>query len=356
MAIKQHSVEQVRSAADLTELVGRYTTVKQRKACCPFHNEKSPSFSIMHGNDRYKCFGCGKSGDAFNLIMEKENKTFYEAVEWLASLYHITLEYNQAAQQITQEQKDLKTECLASVKWAAERYTKALQALPAEADVLQYLNSRGYNAHRLAHWDIGFAPADNKFLTTPLINAGKHGPSVEIGLVNVKEGVTKDFFYNRIIIPIHDVNGIIVGLAGRQVPSGNKEADKKYPKYLNPKESIIYHKAKLWYGLWQAKAAIKQMGYCYITEGYMDVQAMHDAGLCNTVAACGTEVDILQLKMLKHYTNHLVLAFDGDGAGTKKMDKLIDNCLKLDFKTQVLNLPQGQDPDEFIRSQNLLVA
>jgi DNA primase len=348
--ITQQTIDAVRNTANLYDHVAMHTAIKRDMACCPFHNEKSPSFKIYQRTNSYKCFGCGKSGDVFTFIMEMEKKSFYEAIESLAKTYNIPVEYDKEYQQQTQQQKDLKTEALASAKWAAGRYQKALQDLPNDAPAIQYLENRGYNKERREKWDIGFAPTNNKFLTTPLINSGKHGPSVEIGLINVKEGVTKDFFYNRITIPIHDHNGIVVGLAGRQVPTDNPEMDKKYPKYLNPKESIIYSKSKIWYGLWQAQKAIKDMGYVYITEGYMDVQAMHDWGVENSIASCGTEIDINQAKFLKRYTNNVVLCYDGDDAGIKKAMKQIDMFLKLDFKVEFVELPNKQDPDEFIRT------
>lgn len=346
--IKQQSIDQVKDTADLTEQMNRYTTVKNKMACCPFHGEKTPSLSIKK-NAFYKCFGCGKSGDVFTLIQEMEKLNFIESVEWLAKFYNINLDYDQQTQQEAQEVKDKRTEMFAATKFAYEKYCKLLQELPNDSDVICYLKERGYTKERAQASGFGYAPQEFKFISTPLINAGKYQPALECGLLSTRDGVSKDFFYNRIIIPIHDHNGVLVGMAGRQVPSGDKEKDKKYPKYLNPCESLIYNKKKVFYGLWQAQHAIKETGFAYLVEGYMDVDAMHYADVMNTVAACGTEVDLLQLKFLKRYTDHLVIGYDGDKAGTTKMMKTIDLCLQLDFKTQVLALPGEMDPDEYIR-------
>jgi len=354
--IKQSSIDELRAKADLTDVVSRYTTVKKNMACCPMHDEKSPSFHLYQAKQTYKCFGCGESGDVFKLAMKMEHLNFVEAAEWLAAHYNISLEYDQQSQAEAQEVKDKRTEMLQLTEWAHRKYKEALSLLPAEAPALQYLYNRGYNDEKIGAWDIGFAPDNWDYIKSAVINMGKHAIGVECGLLGTKEGRSWDFYRNRITIPIHDQNGIIVGLAGRLVPSGNADEDKKQPKYLNPQESLLYSKKKVWYGLWQAQKAIKECGFAYLVEGYFDVQAMHDNGILNTIAASGTEVDELQVKFLKRYTDHLVLGFDGDKPGTKKQMKLLDLFLKQDFKVQVLALPDELDPDEYINQLQLTPA
>jgi DNA primase len=354
--IKQTSIDAVRSHIVLTDVIGHFITLKKHganyTACCPFHDERTPSFVVSPAKDIYKCFGCGKSGDAFTFIKDHEHKSYPEAIEWLASFYNITIEYDQQTQQQSEEIKDAKAQMQQVTSFAHESYAKALRSLPPDAAVIQYLQGRGYDKQRCEAWSLGFAPDDWKYLTTPLINMGKYQPALDCGIVQTKSGNNWDFFRNRIIIPIHDHNGILVGLAGRSVPGSSLTADSSQPKYLNPPESLLYQKKNIWYGLWQAQKAIRQTGFAYIVEGYFDVQAMHDAGILNTIAPCGTGIDLLQLKFLKRYCNHLVLATDGDSAGQKAMLKTIDLCLQLDFKTQVLALPDAMDPDEYIRSIN----
>jgi DNA primase len=350
--ISQHSIDTLRSHIDIHDVISKFVALKKHGAnytgCCPFHDEKTASFTVSTGKDIYKCFGCGKSGDAFTFIKDHEHKTYPEAVEWLANFYNISLEYENtepSSQQATDDRKEM----LAVTAWAHQQYTTAIRNLPADADALLYLQGRGYTKERTESWSLGFAPNDWKFITTPLINMGKHAPAVNCGLIQTKEGKNWDFYRNRIIIPIHDHNGMLVGLAGRNL-------DGSQPKYLNPPESILYNKKKIWFGLWQAQKAIRALGFAYIVEGYTDVMGMQDAGVLNTIAACGTGIDLLQLKFLKRYCNHLVLATDGDAAGQKAMLKTIDLCLQLDFKTQVLELPDAMDPDEyitFINNQNV---
>lgn len=358
--IKQSSIDQVRSRIDIHEVISKFVELKKSgngfAGCCPFHNEKTPSFRVTPSKEIFKCFGCGKGGDAIGFIMEHEKRTFTEAIEWLANFYNVALEYDQVQHQETEEKKTKRQEMLQLISWAQKKYEDLLFSLPADAPAIAYLEKRGYTAERMRYWSMGFAPDDWKFLTTPCINMGKHAPGVECGLLYSRDGKNFDFFRNRIMIPIHDHNGVLVGLAGRMLPTGDAAADKKQPKYLNPCESLIYSKAKVWYGLWQALKAIRDRGFAYIVEGYMDVQSMHDADLANTVASSGTEIDELQVRLLKRYTEHVVMCYDGDKPGKTKAMKQINLFLKHGFKVSVVDLPGGKDPDEFIREYQLTNA
>lgn len=352
--IKQSSIDELKGRIEIHEVIGQFVSLKKKgngyEACCPFHNEKTPSFRVTPAKDMYKCFGCGKGGDAIRFVMEHERKTFYEAIEWLAEKYNLTLEQDQQAQQVSEEVKSKKQQMLELVAFAQNKYEDMLRSLPDDAAAMQYMRKRGYSRERMQSWSMGFAPDDWKFLTTPIINMGKHGPAVDCGLVYSKEGKNFDFLRNRITFPIHDHNGHLVGIAGRMLPTGDDAADKKQPKYINPCESLIYSKKKIWFGLWQAQKAIREREFVYVVEGYMDVQAMHDAGLENTVASSGTEIDEWQVKLLKRYTDHVVICYDGDEPGTAKAMKQINLFLKHNYKVSVVHLPEGKDPDEYIRS------
>lgn len=355
--IKQSSIDEVRSKMDVYDVVSQQVKLKKSGSSyvglCPFHDEKSGSFRVTPSKQIYKCFGCGKAGDAITFIMQHDKKTFTEAIEILAAQLNISLEYDQVKKEESEEKKNEKAEQLGLVTWAQKKYEDLLFSLPEEAASIQYMMSRGYTLERMRHWSMGVAPDDWKFITTPLINMGKHGSAVNCGLVYQRDGKSWDFYRNRIIIPIHDQNGLLVGLAGRAIPSGNEAEDKKLVKYLNPCESMVYSKAKIWYGLWQAQKAIREAGFAYIVEGYMDVQSMHDAELCNTVASCGTEIDILQVKLLKRYTEHVCIFYDGDKPGQDKAMKQVNLFLTHGFKTSVVHLENGQDPDEFIREHSV---
>jgi DNA primase len=344
--IKQSIIDELRFKMDITEVVSNFLELKKNQACCPFHNEKSPSFRVTPAKQIFKCFGCGEGGDAIRFVMKHEKKSFLEAIEWLCGFYHIGIEYDQQLQQEYEKTKDAREEQLQLLTWAQKKFEECLHALPDDAAAVQYLLQRGYDRDKMRSWSLGVAPDDWKFLTTPCINMGKHGAGVDCGLLYSEGGKNWDFFRNRITIPIHDHNGVLVGFGGRLVPGG--DVDKKQPKYLNPKESLVYSKSKVWYGLQLAAKAIKEEGFVYVCEGYMDVQSMHDSAMMNTVASCGTEIDENQVKLLKRYTDHVVMCYDGDEPGQKKAMKQIDLFLKHHFKVSVVDLPEGKDPDEYI--------
>ena len=348
--IKQTTIDEVRLKMDIYEVVAHFITVKKDTACCPFHNEHTPSFLIHRAKQIYKCFGCGAGGDAITFVMKYEKRTFIEAVEWLCNFYNIVIEKDGAATAEYEKTKDAREEQTALLRWAHKKYEDMLHTLPAEAAAVCYLQQRGYDAERIRSWSLGYAPDDWKFITTPAINMGKLTPAGDVGLVSVSAGNNYDFFKNRITIPIHDHNGLLIGFGGRWVPTGDAAEDKKQAKYFNPKEGLIYQKSKVLYGLNLAQKAIKEAGFAYLVEGYMDVQAMHDAGINNTVATCGTEIDDHQVKLLKRYADHVVIAYDGDEAGNKKMMKGVDTFLRHNCKVQVAALPDAMDPDEYIGS------
>lgn len=357
--IKQDSIDEIKMKADVYDVISPYVKLKRSGSgytgLCPFHNEKSGSFYVNPAKQLYKCFGCGKAGDSIRFIMEHDKKTFGEALEHLGAQLGITLAYDTTQPKESEEKKNDREEMFRLVSWAHKKYEDLLFSLPADAPALQYMAERGYTTGRMREWSLGFAPDDWKFLTTPIINMGKHEYGVSAGLLYSQSGKTWDFMRNRIIIPIHDHNGQLVGLAGRILPAED-EQHKKQPKYLNPCESLVYQKKKVWYGLYQAIPAIKENGFAYIVEGYMDVQSMHDGGVCNTVASCGTEIDELQVKLLKRYTEHACIFYDGDKPGTDKAMKQINLFLKAGFKTSVVSLESGQDPDEFIREYSFTKA
>lgn len=350
MRLSDQSILEVKSKIDITEVVSRFIDLKKHAASCPFHNEKTASFRVHPAKNIYKCFGCGKGGDAIGFVMDYEKKSYIEAIEWLASFYHVSLDYDSNYDPVKeQEAKDALTELRSVVKYVHDKYVGNIIQSPA---AMEYLATRNLNADKVAEWGIGFAPDDFRFVTPSLVNMGKLSAAVDAGISVTKDGKNYDFYRNRIIIPIHDKNGELVGMAGRLLPSPLVGADvgQKAAKYFNPPESLLYQKQKIWYGLYQAitARAFKDTPYAYVVEGYFDVIAMHEAGCCNTVAACGTEISDDQIKMLMRYTRHIVLMLDGDEAGTKKALKHIDSFLWLGCKVEVVELPGGMDPAEYI--------
>ena len=372
--IKSSCIDQVKQFLIIEEVVGEFVKLKKQGSrlvgLCPFHSESSPSFSINSPRQMFKCFGCGESGDGIHFIMKHEKKTYIEAIEWIANYYKIDVELEaetpeQAAKRL--ETKDLKESMRKSLKLATELYHKKLLAMPDTSDVWKYLLSRDITRDIAINWEIGFSPMDRKFITTPLINANIYQASADCGLVYTDtEGKTKDFFCNRVIFPIHDINGTIISMGGRRIPSGDEEKDNQYPKWKNLPESLLYKKSLVLFGLYQALTAKafnedkKGFPPSYLVEGYTDVISMHEAGVFNTVGSCGTSVTIEQIKLIKRFTKVIALFLDGttneikngkekeNKSGEDAMMKVIDTCLIENLRVMVVETP-GKDPDEYAR-------
>ncbi len=351
--IKASSIQAVRDATDIVDVISSLVKLdRNRNACCPFHSEKSPSFHVSPAKQIYKCFGCGASGDAIKFIQQHEKLDFIQAIEWLAKFYNIALELEDPQQQARiQKTLDAKKELSAIVEFAYKKYCEnAACDTPARA----YWNERGYTDEIAERWGFGYAPDSFDFLTHTLINNGKYQPATESGILNESNGKVYDFYRNRLIIPIYDVYGNVTGLAGRWLPTGDAEADKTAAKYYNPKDSLLYNKSKTWFGLYQAitaKAFAKEkdgtIPAAHLVEGYFDVISWHEKEVYSTIAACGTAITEDHVKLLKRHTNHVVLVGDPDSAGFASMLKAIDLFLAADFKVEVIELPDEQDPHDF---------
>jgi DNA primase len=352
--IAPKTLEEVQSKADVVEVISRYLgeSVLKKKGTnytcpCPFHNEKTASFMVSSTKQIYKCFGCGKGGDAISFVKDHQHVSFSEAVEQLASMYSIDFHFDKGMDMVQYKEKLSKEKERALIlSFAEDYYHNTLMALPRESQAWQKLSARGINDEQAVLWRLGFAPDNSKNITDTIINRAWYNNAQEIGLIVTKSGVSYDFYRNRIIIPIKDHNGNLCGFSGRSV-----DDQSKYAKYINPPESDMYDKKSLLFGLFDAKAAIKQFGYAYLVEGNFDVVSMHLHGVENTVAPCGTALTEEQVRLLKRYTHHVVIIGDGDPAGIKAMDKQIDLLLQYDFRTEIVELPIGEDPDSFIRSQ-----
>lgn len=358
--IKDDSIQAVKDAIDISELIGSYIEVKKDKACCPFHNERTPSMSISKAKGIYKCFGCGASGDGVTFVMKYDQLDFFEAINKLAKRYNINLEYDKTIDPDTTEKQNKKAEVQSILRAAEDKYYKNVfnlignysltKALTPRSDnqeeVIKYLYSdRNLTIDSIIKWKIGYAPDEWRFLTDILVDKGLFEPAREIGLVQNSKGKNFDTFRNRIIIPIHDHYGNIVGFGGRKLNDENKDN----PKYINSADSFVYNKEKLLFGLHHAQRAIKALGFAILTEGYFDVISMHQNGLENTIASCGTALTNLQAKLLRKYTSEVYIMYDGDEAGKKATLKAIDILLAHDFNVQVVELPGEDDPDSFIQ-------
>jgi len=360
--ITPQSLQALKDRIDIVDIIGHYVKLKKKgsnqEGLCPFHNEKSPSFTVSAAKGLYKCFGCGKSGDAIGFVVDHDKLTFIEAVESIAAKQNFSLEYEQETPQKKQQrQQDVEDKQLMQLvtNLAQDIYTKQLFAQPKDSPVWQYLTTKRELTDEMCQfWGIGFAPDAWQTITTPIINKKLYPAAKATNLVGTTEGRTWDVYRNRITIPLHNTNGYLIGIAARHLPTGNKEVDDKQAKYLNPPESLLYNKSAYWYGLYQAitaKAFAPKNGItppAIITEGYFDVISMHECGATNTICCGGTSITPQHIQQLKKYTSHFIIYTDGDEAGKKSALRLIDDCITENIRVEIIETP-GKDPDEFAR-------
>jgi len=356
MLLSENTINAVREASTV-DIIGHYVKLKRAGSnmlgLCPFHGEKTPSFTVTETKGIYKCFGCGKSGDAIAFVMEHEKQDFIQAVETIANIAGIAIEYTEpedsekyAAQK---QQRQSMEEVLQLV---INKYKANLLALPEHDPVMQYLTSRGITREIMIEWNLGWSTTDWRHLTPGLINAGHHDHAAAMGII--KHGKNDDSNYDgyrsRIIIPITNHQGRSIGIAGRYLQLDEADKGKEYAKYINPTENELYNKSATLFGLNRATRAIKERRFAWLTEGYFDVISMHTYGDENTVATCGTALTDEQARLLRKYTDHVIILRDGDKAGTAAVEKDIPTLIKARFKVEVAQLPDKMDPDDFVRS------
>lgn len=363
--IKEDSIRRILDAADIVEVIGEFVELKQKgkyyTGCCPFHSENTPSFTVTPGEKQiYKCFGCGAGGHVLSFVMKHKGIEFVEAIEFLANKYKIDPDYE--AKEVNEaevlESKQMEIILETAVKsFQDELFKKPINdAVPVEL-----FKTRELSLDTILDFKIGFAPGGEgdagwKFLTSKFIAGHMYPAATKLGIIITKNGHTYDQFRNRIMFPIQDHRGKFVGFGGRKLkPVTQKEidSDKDNPKYINSTDSKFYKKDTILYGLYQAAQSIRKMGKAILTEGYYDVVSMHDKGASNTVATCGTAFTEGHAKLLKKYTNHVVLFYDQDKAGSKATMSTIDTLVKNGFKVQIFinntDIKEGLDPDEFSR-------
>lgn len=343
--IPQRFVEDLLDRLDLAELIGSRITLKKAganyKACCPFHDEKTPSFNVRPDKGFYHCFGCGAHGDAISFIREFEGLGFTEAVEELAKRAGLEVPYDRAAKQEMQQARTL-TDAL---DFASRFYQSALGSQQG-AYARDYLQQRGLDDAIVQQYQLGYAPSTG----TALFDAASQdlkGPLVETGTVSDKYGRPRDLFRNRVMFPIRNTRGKTVAFGGRTL--GDDKA-----KYINSPESDVFHKSREIYGLFEAKQALRQLDKLLVVEGYMDVIALAQHGIHYAVATLGTATNQDSLSALLRQVRHIVFCFDGDQAGFRAADRAMDNALEMmadGMHLQFLMLPEGEDPDTLVRKE-----
>ena len=351
--IPYETVDKIIDAARIEEVVGDFVTLKRRganyTACCPFHNEKTPSFYVSPSKGIYKCFGCGKSGTAVGFIMEHESLSYVEALKYLAKKYHIeVVEKEESAEEIAHKQHN--ESLLLVSEYAAKFFKDSLQTPEGQTIGYQYFRSRGLEDETIRKYGLGWGPADRKAFAEKARSEGyKEEFLVETGLcIKYDDGRLVDRFSDRVIFPIHSVSGRVIGFGGRTL-----KTDKSVAKYQNSPTSEIYDKRHTLYGIYFAKNEISRSDKFILVEGYLDVLSMHQLGITNVVASSGTSLTVEQIRLIRKFTNNVTIIYDGDSAGIKAALRGIGLVLKEGLNVKVVLLPEGQDPDDFARRHTL---
>lgn len=357
--IPKNTVEKIIDAAHVEEVLGEFITLKKRGAnllgLCPFHGEKTPSFTVSPVKGIYKCFGCGKSGNSVNFIMEHLQLSYPDALRWLAKKYNIEI----VEREITPEEREQQTEresMLIVMQYAQRYFTETMFNTDEGKSIgLSYFKERDLRDDIIAKFQLGYSLEERNAFTVAAVKSSyqpKYLAKTGMSIVSNKhvEGteITQadlfDRYAGRVMFPIHDDGGRVVAFGGRTLSS-----DKKTAKYINSPETDIYNKSKILYGLWMGKKAIQNTDKCYLVEGYMDVIAMHQAGIENVVASSGTSLTVEQIKSIHRFTKNIVVLYDGDEAGQKASNRAIPLLLEEGMNVKLLMFPDNDDPDSFSR-------
>jgi len=353
MSIAPETIEAVKARIEIDEVVGDYVSLKKKGqnlwACCPFHDEKTPSFSVAPNKGLYKCFGCGQAGDAIKFVMDYEGMTYPEAIRQLANKYGIPIEEEeQTPEQVVAQNERESLQIV--LKFAQEWYAKTLwETQEGKSIGLSYFKERGFTESVIKNFGLGYAPDSWTPLTTAARKQGYSDDMLEkAGLLIRKEGGKEyDRFRGRVIFPIHNVAGKPIAFGARIL-----KKDKNSPKYLNSPETELYHKSDVLYGISQAKQKIRNQDNCYLVEGYTDVVSLHMAGITNVVASSGTSLTVEQIKLVKRFTKNITVLYDGDTAGIKASLRGVDMILSEGMAVKVVIFPEGEDPDSYAQNHS----
>jgi DNA primase len=345
--ISKDTIAQIFDTARVEEVIQDYVTLKKRGVNlignCPFHDEKTPSFTVSPTKGIYKCFGCGKAGNSVNFVMDHEQLTYPEALKYLANKYSIEIEEKE--QTPAQKEQQSARESLQIVHSFAQKYysQQLLETDEGKSIGLSYFIERGYSMETIKKFQLGYNPDSWDGFTKEAIKSGyKEEYLLASGLTKGEPGKRFDFFKGRVMFPIHTITGRVIAFGGRTLRN-----DKKTAKYFNSPESELYNKSKVLYGLYFAKKDIVKKDVCYLVEGYTDVISLHQRGIENVVSSSGTSLTVDQIKLIKRYTPNITMLFDGDVAGIKASFRGIDMILKEGLNVKVVLFPDGEDPDSY---------
>lgn len=351
--IDRETIERIMDTAKVEEVVGDFVSLRKRGVnmigLCPFHNEKTPSFTVSPSKNLWKCFGCGKGGKPVHFIMEHEQLSYYEALRWLAKRYHIEFKERELTDEEKREES-IRESMFVINQYALQYFTETLHnSEEGKAIGLNYFRHRGLRDETIKKFCLGYSLERRDSFAKTAIAAG-YNPEIiaKTGVCySTEDGRLQDRFWGRVIFPVHTISGKVVAFGGRVLQTNAKAA-----KYVNSPESEIYHKSDHLYGLYFAKQAIMQKDRCILVEGYLDVISMYQAGIQNVVASSGTSLTTGQIRLIHRFTSNVTLLYDGDKAGIKASIRGIDMLLEEGMNINVVLLPEGEDPDSYAQSHS----
>lgn len=347
--IQKETIDKIVSQIQITEVIGEFVQLKKRGTnylgLCPFHNEKSPSFTVSPNKEIYKCFGCGKSGNTISFLMEHEKINYTDAIRWLGKKYNVDIEET-ATDPAYKEQQQLSDSLFIINHFARDFFeTRLWEHEDGQTIGYTYLKERGFSKETIKKFQLGYGPdAFTAFAQEATAKKYNHELLLKSGLVVERQGQLMDNYRDRIIFPIHNPIGKVIGFGARQIKTNEKS-----PKYINSPENDLYVKSKVLYGVHFAKQHIGRQDECLLVEGYTDVISLHQAGVENVVASGGTSLTPDQLRLIKKYTNQLTIVYDGDSAGIKAALRGLDLALEEGLQVQLVLIPDGEDPDSYVR-------
>jgi DNA primase len=348
--ISQNTIQQILSRIDIIDVVGNFVKLKKRGANylgnCPFHHEKTPSFTVSPSKEIFKCFGCGKSGNSISFLMEHEKLSYVEALKWLANRYNVEVEETEVSPEKKLAQQTSESLYIIN-QFAQQFYAKQLWETENGQNIgLAYLKERGFTEEIIKKFGLGYAPDQRDALAKEAISKQYNVELLQkAGLVVERNGQLVDNYRDRIVFPIHHNNsGKIIGFGARLIKSNDKA-----PKYINTPENELYVKSRILYGTYFARHAIDKGDECLLVEGYTDVTSLHQAGIENVVASGGTSLTQDQLRLIKKYTKNLTIIYDGDAAGIKAAMRGLDMALEESLNVKKVLIPDKEDPDSYVR-------
>ncbi len=349
--IAQDTIQLIHSRIDIIDVIGSFVKLKKRGVnylgLCPFHNEKTPSFTVSPSKEIFKCFGCGKSGNTISFLMEHEKYSYVEALRWLANRYNIEVEETEASPELKQQHQVVESLYIIN-DFAQKFFTEQLFETDDGQDVaLSYLKQRGFNEATIKKFQLGYAPnTRNAFAKEALLK--QYNPELlqKSGLLVQRNEQLADNYRDRIVFPVHNNSGKVIGFGARLIKSNDKA-----PKYINTPENELYSKSKILYGSYFARNAIDKADECLLVEGYTDVLSLHQAGIENVVASGGTSLTLDQLRLIKKFTKNLTIIYDGDEAGVKAALRGLDMAFEESLNVKLVLVPDNEDPDSYLQKK-----